>query len=53
MYKKAANLLTEEDVIKIHNTLTQNEIKFKTGQISDEMFVLHSMNFILNYSKIE
>ena len=53
MYKKAANLLTEEDVIKIHNTLTQNEVKFKTGQISDEMFVLHSMNFILNYSKIE
>ena len=53
MYKKAANLLTEEDVIKIHNTLTQNEVKFKTGQISDEMLVLHSMNFILNYSKIE
>ena len=53
MYKKAASSLTEEDIVKIHNILTQNEIKFKKGEISDEMFVLHSMNFILNYSKIE
>lgn len=53
MYKKVSNSLKEEDIIKIHNTLAQNEIKFKRGEITNDMFLIHSMNFILNYSKIE
>jgi len=38
---------TEEEVKKIIKTLAENDLKFKIGEITSEMLVLHSMNTIL------
>jgi len=48
-YTKISESLTSEDVIKIHSVLYENDLKFKKGEINEEMLVLHSMNYILNY----
>ena len=49
MYKNLSKKFSEEDINKIYSMLTENDLKFKKGEISDEMLILSSMNFILNY----
>lgn len=38
-----------EDIKKIYGLLAENDLKFKRGEITEEMMVLSSMNYILNY----
>lgn len=40
---------SQEDIKKIYGLLAENDLKFKRGEITDEMMVLSSMNYILNY----
>jgi len=51
--KKFYNDLTQryshKDIKKIYQKLYENDLKFKRGEITDEMMVLQSMNYILTY----
>lgn len=49
LFKKAAEKFSEESLISIYNNLYLNDLKFKKGEITDEMLVLHSVNlFFIN-----
>jgi DNA polymerase III delta subunit len=49
MYKLVSDKLTEDDVKKIYSMLADYDLKFKRGEISEEMLVTYTMNYILNY----
>lgn len=46
-YNKAANLYTNEEVKEIYKILSENDLKFKTGEITSDMLLIHSINTIL------
>ena len=48
-FQNIASKLSQEDIKKIYSVLGENDLKFKRGEISEEMLILHTMNYILNY----
>jgi DNA polymerase III delta subunit len=49
LFKKAAEKFSEEELKLIYNNLYLNDLKFKKGEITDEMLLLHSVNlFFIN-----
>jgi len=49
MYQTLSKKFTDEDIKKIYSMLSENDLKFKRGEISEEMLVISSMNYILTY----
>jgi len=43
----SAEKFTEEEIKYLYKVLSENDLKFKTGEITSEMLILHSVNTIL------
>jgi DNA polymerase III delta subunit len=43
----SADKFSEEDIRKLYKILSENDLKFKTGELTSEMLLLHSINSIL------
>jgi len=44
LYKKMVEKYTYEELMDLYKNLYQNDLKFKSGEITNEMLVLHSVN---------
>lgn len=44
LYKKMVEKYTEEELLDLYKNLYQNDLKFKSGEITNEMLVLHTVN---------
>lgn len=45
-----AKKYTEEDISNIYNVLAQNDLKFKNGELTSDMLLVHTINTILNHA---
>jgi DNA polymerase III delta subunit len=47
LYTSASKRYTDDEIKNIYKILAENDLKFKTGEITSEMILLHSINTVL------